>query len=69
MGNGSLVDCMVHDGLWDIFNGYHMGITAENVAERYGLTREAQDELALTSQETAPKKPSRQAISRTRSCR
>jgi acetyl-CoA C-acetyltransferase len=53
MNNGSLVDCMIHDGLFDIFNGYHMGITAENVAEKYGITREAQDQLALESQNKA----------------
>jgi acetyl-CoA C-acetyltransferase len=53
MGNGSLVDSMIHDGLWDIFNNYHMGITAENVAEKFGLTREEQDELALVSQNRA----------------
>ena len=53
MGNGELVDLMVHDGLWEIFNGYHMGITAENVAEKYGLTREDQDRFGLTSQERA----------------
>jgi len=55
MGDGSLVDCMIHDGLWDIFNGYHMGITAENVAERYGITREEQDRLAYESQTKAEK--------------
>ncbi|MCB2188469.1 MAG: acetyl-CoA C-acetyltransferase [Deltaproteobacteria bacterium] len=53
MGDGSLVDSMIHDGLWDIFNGYHMGITAENVAEKYGISREAQDHLALVSQNRA----------------
>ena len=53
MNNGSLVDCMIHDGLFDIFNGYHMGITAENVAEKYGITREEQDQLALESQNKA----------------
>ena len=53
MNNGSLVDGMVHDGLWDIFNGYHMGVTAENVAEKLGLTRQEQDELACTSQNRA----------------
>ncbi len=53
MGQGSLVDCMIHDGLWDIFNGYHMGITAENVAEKFGITRQDQDQLALTSQQRA----------------
>jgi acetyl-CoA C-acetyltransferase len=44
---------MIHDGLWEIFNNYHMGITAENVAERYGLTREEQDKIGLTSQQRA----------------
>jgi acetyl-CoA C-acetyltransferase len=53
MGNAAAVDGMVHDGLWDIFNGYHMGITAENVAERYGITREEQDAFAAHSQEKA----------------
>jgi acetyl-CoA C-acetyltransferase len=53
MNNGSLVDGMIHDGLWDIFNGYHMGITAENVAEQYGISREEQDQLALESQNKA----------------
>ncbi len=55
MGDGSLVDSMIFDGLTDIFNGYHMGITAENVAERYGITREDQDALALASQQNAEK--------------
>lgn len=50
MGDGSAVDYMVHDGLWDIYNDYHMGITAENVAEQYGITREEQDEFAARSQ-------------------
>lgn len=50
MGDGKIVDYMVHDGLFDIFNGYHMGITAENVAEQYGLTRQDQDEFAARSQ-------------------
>lgn len=50
MGEGSIVDLMVHDGLWDIFNGYHMGNTAENVAERFGVSRLDQDEFALASQ-------------------
>jgi len=53
MNNGSLVDCMIHDGLFDIFNGYHMGITAENVAEKFGISREEQDQLALESQNKA----------------
>lgn len=53
MGDSKLVDGMVGDGLWDIFNNYHMGITAENVAEQWGLTREQQDEFALKSQNKA----------------
>lgn len=55
MGEGKVVDYMVHDGLTDIFNHYHMGITAENIAEQYGFTREMQDELAVTSQNRAEK--------------
>lgn len=50
MGDGTIEDYMVHDGLWDIFNDYHMGITAENVAEKWNITREEQDQFALTSQ-------------------
>lgn len=53
MGNGQIIDYMVYDGLTDVFNQYHMGITAENVAEQYGITREDQDELALRSQNRA----------------
>ncbi len=53
MGNAQLVDSMVYDGLTDVFNQYHMGITAENVAEKYGITREEQDALALASQQKA----------------
>lgn len=53
MGNGSLVDVMIKDGLWCAFNDYHMGITAENIAQRYGITRQAQDEVALLSQQKA----------------
>jgi acetyl-CoA C-acetyltransferase len=55
MGNGSLVDSMINDGLWDVFNDYHMGITAENLVEKYGLSREEQDELAAASQNKAEK--------------
>ncbi|WFA10033.1 acetyl-CoA C-acetyltransferase [Tissierella sp. Yu-01] len=53
MGNGTIEDSMILDGLTDIFNNYHMGVTAENIAEQYGLTREEQDEFALTSQNKA----------------
>ncbi len=53
MGNWGLVDSMINDGLWDAFNHYHMGITAENVARDHGITREAQDALALASQQKA----------------
>ena len=53
MGDLSLVDTMIRDGLWDIFNGYHMGVTAENVAKAYQITREQQDALALASQRKA----------------
>ena len=50
MGDWKLVDTMIVDGLWDVYNQYHMGITAENVAKQYGITREQQDALALNSQ-------------------
>ena len=53
MGNATVVDSMVHDGLWEAFNNYHMGTTAENVAEKYGITREEQDEYALNSHRKA----------------
>ncbi len=53
MGDSKVVDCMVYDGLTDAFNGYHMGITAENVAEKYNVTREDQDKFALASQNKA----------------
>ncbi|MGQ9484766.1 MAG: acetyl-CoA C-acetyltransferase [Desulfosoma sp.] len=53
MGHGQILDLMIHDGLWDIFNGYHMGITAENVAVKYGISREEQDRFALASQTKA----------------
>src|SRR5271168_1805891 len=53
LGNGQLVDAMVHDGLWDIYNDYHMGLTGENVAEKYGITREEQDEFAVNSHRKA----------------
>jgi len=53
MFNAEMVDGMVHDGLWEIFNDYHMGITSENIAEKYGITREEQDEFALMSNQRA----------------
>jgi len=53
MFNAEMVDGMVYDGLWEIFNDYHMGLTSENIAEKYGITREEQDKLALLSQERA----------------
>ncbi|HHJ9559207.1 TPA: acetyl-CoA C-acetyltransferase [Streptococcus pyogenes] len=52
-GNSQLIDTLVHDGLTDAFNNYHMGITAENVAQKYGISREEQDQFALESQEKA----------------
>jgi acetyl-CoA C-acetyltransferase len=61
LGNGQLIDSMVHDGLWDIYNDYHMGLTGENVAEKYGITREEQDEFALNSH--------RKAVSAMNECR
>jgi acetyl-CoA C-acetyltransferase len=53
LGDAELVDTMIKDGLWDAFHGYHMGITAENVAEKFQITREEQDKFALKSQEKA----------------
>ena len=53
MGDAELVDSMVHDGLWDAFNDIHMGVTAENLADQYGIGREEQDEFAATSQRKA----------------
>jgi acetyl-CoA C-acetyltransferase len=61
LGNGQVIDSMVHDGLWDIYNDYHMGITGENVAEKYGITREEQDEFAVNSH--------RKAVAAMRECR
>jgi acetyl-CoA C-acetyltransferase len=55
MNNSPMIDLMIHDGLWEIFNNYHMGMTAENVAEKYGLSREQQDGLGLRSQNLAEK--------------
>jgi len=53
MGDAKLVDSMIVDGLWDVYNQYHMGVTAENVAREFHITREAQDEFALASQQKA----------------
>ncbi|WP_447554282.1 acetyl-CoA C-acetyltransferase [Vreelandella sp. EE22] len=53
MGDWKAIDTMVHDGLWDAFNDYHMGITAENLAEKYGITREEMDAFAAQSQQNA----------------
>ncbi len=61
LGNGQLIDSMVHDGLWDIYNDYHMGLTGENVAEKYGIKREEQDEFAVNSH--------RKAIAAQKECR
>src|SRR6478752_1505739 len=61
LGNAQIVDSMVNDGLWDIYNDYHMGITGENVAEKYSITREEQDEYALNSH--------RKAVSAIKECR
>ena len=61
MGDAQVVDSMIRDGLWDVYNNYHMGITGENVAEKYGITREEQDEFALNSH--------RKAISAIKECR
>ena len=55
LGDTELIDTMIKDGLWDAFHGYHMGITAENVAEKFQVTREEQDKFALKSQEKALK--------------
>ena len=53
MGNGTLIDTMIHDGLWDIFNNYHMGITAENLAKKYKISRQEQDDFSCASQNKA----------------
>src|SRR5947209_12878525 len=61
LGNSQIVDSMIQDGLWDVFNNYHMGMTGENVAEKYGITREQQDEFAVNSH--------RKAVSAIKECR
>src|SRR5437867_3145688 len=53
LGNAQIIDSMVRDGLWDIYNDYHMGITGENVAEKYRITREEQDQFAVNSHRKA----------------
>jgi len=53
MFNAEIIDGMVHDGIWEIFNNYHMGITAENIVDKYGITREEQDTLSLMSNDRA----------------
>ena len=55
MGNVQMVDSMINDALWDAFNDYHMGVTAENIAEKWGITREELDEFSLNSQQKAEK--------------
>ncbi len=55
LGDAELIDTMIKDGLWDAFHGYHMGVTAENVAEKFQITRDQQDKFALKSQEKALK--------------
>src|SRR5690348_16161659 len=61
LGNAQIIDSMVHDGLWDVYNDYHMGNTGENVADKYHVTREEQDEYALNSH--------RKAVSAIKECR
>src|SRR6201985_359554 len=55
IGNGVLVDSMIHDGLWDAYENFHMGMTGELVAEKYGITREEQDQFAFESHQKAVK--------------
>src|SRR5438477_3801152 len=61
LGNAQIIDAVVNDGLWDVYNNYHMGMTGENVAEKYGITRAEQDEYAVNSH--------RKAIAAQRECR
>src|SRR6184192_2542069 len=61
LGDAQIVDSMIRDGLWDVYNDYHMGITGENVADKYGITREEQDEFAVNSH--------RKAVSAIKECR
>jgi len=68
LGNSQIIDSVVNDGLWDIYNNYHMGMTGENVAQKYGVTREQQDEYAVSSHQKAVQ-AWKDAASRARSCR
>ena len=68
MGNFEMVDTMIKDGLWDAFNGYHMGNTAENVARQWQITRQQQDEFAV-ARRTRPRRRRRPESSRTKSRR
>ena len=61
LGDAQIVDSMVRDGLWDVYNDYHMGMTGENVADKYRITREEQDEFAVNSH--------RKAVSAIKECR
>jgi acetyl-CoA C-acetyltransferase len=67
MGDVKLVDSMIKDGLWDAFHGYHMGTTAENVAQKWQISREEQDKFAVASQNKA-EAAQNPAASRMRSC-
>ena len=61
LGNSQIIDSVVNDGLWDVYNNYHMGVTGENVAQKYGITREQQDEYSVNSH--------RKAVSAMKECR
>jgi acetyl-CoA C-acetyltransferase len=69
MGDWKMVDSMIVDGLWDVYNQYHMGITAENVARKYGISRDMQDALALASQARLASSSSRAMNCRKGRCR
>ena len=68
MGSVEFVDTMIKDGLWDAFNGYHMGTTAENIAQKWQITRDQQDAFAA-ARSTRRRRRRRRGGSRTRSCR
>jgi acetyl-CoA C-acetyltransferase len=67
MGDWKMIDSMIVDGLWDVYNQYHMGVTAENVAKAHGITRDMQDALALASQQKAAAAQAAGKFARTRS--